>query len=400
MPPISDPSAGLATGVITQQVTLHGLLTKVQSDALALTMDGLIVAVAAVYVVASVTLRRRGRRWRIGQTILFLSGLLAVFAALGSGLAAYDDGDIRAHVVQHVVLMMVAPPLLVLGRPLVLAAQAAPRPLQLQLVRLSGATTLRVLSGGAGWALFYGSMVLYFLTPIFALSVRDDTFHEATHAWFLVVGLCFWFGLVGEAAARRSAATRLAAVVAGMSVETALGLALLMWPRPLSPVDTLARTHTAGQILWISCMLVSGTASAGLLVEWAAADERAVRRLERRPAAEPQPATPAAPSVGARRPRLVIADRMPGSGRSRHRLARDHGATDRIRVGHKLERRARELGHPEAVVDAEHVAVVLGKVQRMAAEPPGGRQGSVTQCECDSAAPTEKHAGHPRGPHR
>jgi cytochrome c oxidase assembly factor CtaG len=86
-----------------------------------------VVALGAAYVIGVRRLHARGRSWPASRTAAFLSGLVVVLVATESGLAAYDRVLYSLHVVQHVLLGMVAPLLLVLGAPITLALQAGSR---------------------------------------------------------------------------------------------------------------------------------------------------------------------------------------------------------------------------------------------------------------------------------
>src|SRR5687767_347620 len=79
---------------------------------------------------------RRGRRWPVGRSAAFGAGLATMAVATLSGLARYDTVLFSAHVVQHLLLGMVAPLLLALGAPVTLALQASDRPTQRGLLRL------------------------------------------------------------------------------------------------------------------------------------------------------------------------------------------------------------------------------------------------------------------------
>jgi putative copper resistance protein D len=274
------------------------LLTYFQTSDATLVVDGLLTVVAVTYFVGvgAVGRHRRPLRlegptgpgdrggWPAGQTACFVAGLLCIFVAVGSGLAAYDDLNPSAHMVQHALLMMVGAPLLVAGQPLVLLAQAGPRSVQRAVVRTTGSRWAAVLTGPVAWILYFGSMAGYLLTPLYADSVRDQAVHDAVHAWFLMVGCLYWTGVLGPDgyAHRRSLVRRAVAVMAGMPVEAALGLALVIWPWPLAPGYTLAATHAAGQVFWMTAMVTGGVAVAALVHRWIVTDERRVRRLDER----------------------------------------------------------------------------------------------------------------------
>jgi putative copper resistance protein D len=256
----------------------------VQDDWLSLTVDAVLALLALFYLRRVQRLGGRGRHWPRARTVDFLGGLVCIWIAVGSGLAAYDNVNPSAHVVQHVLLMMVAAPLLVAGQPAVLLAQASSRSLQRTVVRATGSRAAALFTGPTAWLVYYVSMPVYFLTGLYALSVRISAFHDACHGWFLLVGCLFWSGIVGPEGrrGRRSPAARLAWVIAGFPVELALGLALLVWPYPLAPGNTLAATHAAGVVFWVASMAISGVALIYLFHRWMVDDERHALRVDRR----------------------------------------------------------------------------------------------------------------------
>lgn len=281
-----------------------------RTDPFALAVDGLLVIVAVAYGVGTGRARRAGwpevqgrGRWTPVIFASFLGGLLALFAALGSGLAQYQRAQPSVAVAQHVLLMMVAPPLLVLGRPAEawtgLVGRGRARRATLDETRHRGpsgpgtrprrpgsaapvcAAVLGRARGVSSWALYYGSMGAFFLTAAFAASLRDPVLLDGTQVGFLAVGALFWWGLTspprGPGVApgeHRCYAFRIGAVAGGMPIETAVGLALVLWPRPLAPGETLVATHSAGLLLWLASMLTSGVALAVILVQWCIDDSR------------------------------------------------------------------------------------------------------------------------------
>ena len=80
-------------------------------------VTGFVVAVAGLYLWGVLRVRRRhpARPWPLPRTALFLGGLAVVVIATESGIGSYDDVLFWDHMVQHLLLLMVAPPLLVLG---------------------------------------------------------------------------------------------------------------------------------------------------------------------------------------------------------------------------------------------------------------------------------------------
>jgi putative membrane protein len=274
----TTPSGPLALGIVVGHPS---------ATAFALVADALVVAAAGLYVAG---VWRRGREgaghWSPWRVASFLGGLVCTYVAVGSGLAHYTARP-SVVVVQHVLLMMAAPPLLVLGRPKVVLAGVRSR--QADPACDPKMTPSRGRGRGRGrglgvWTLYYGSMAAFFLTPLFPRSLHDPALLDGSELWFTAVGLAFSAYVVGStgttATGRPIYWSRIVAVLAGAPVETAVGLALLLWPRPLAAGVSLGTTHTAGLVLWAGGMLTSGLALAYVLGLWCLDDMRRGTQLD------------------------------------------------------------------------------------------------------------------------
>lgn len=139
--------------------------------------------------------RRIAGRWPIRRTASFLAGVVCVVLALQSGIDAYDDRMLSVHMVQHMLLLLVAPPLLLGGRPAVLALRSlSPRP------RRSFAHVLDSTRRYTGpipvLAFFGGVVVLTHLPSFYNATLRDPALHNCEHALYLVAGLLMWSPLL------------------------------------------------------------------------------------------------------------------------------------------------------------------------------------------------------------
>src|SRR5690606_25775765 len=97
------------------------LFTAVEPDWIALAIAA---ALASAYLAGVVRLRRRGDAWSWTRTVPFLLGCLAFAWVMSGGPAAYGRFRFDAHMVQHMAMMMVVPPLWVLGGPVTLLWRA------------------------------------------------------------------------------------------------------------------------------------------------------------------------------------------------------------------------------------------------------------------------------------
>ena len=285
----------LVADAISPPIQLHTLLTGFRlgggqdwSSDVALVLQ---VTAVTLYLTGVYRLRRRGRRWPVGRTVAFLSGVIVLFVALVSGLAAYDDTNFSAHVVQHLLLMMAGPPLLAMGAPLTLALQALPRRGQSRLARVLHSRPVGVATAPLVAAtLYYSSMWVDMQSSFYPFSLRHPLAHDASHLVMFTLGCLFWWPVVGrdEMARRPHPAVRLAMIALGMPFESFLAIALMSVTSPVAPQHTLADTHNGGSIFWIGAMSVTAVAVLVAAAGWMRTDERDARRADRTDS-EPDP---------------------------------------------------------------------------------------------------------------
>jgi putative membrane protein len=138
---------------------------------------------------------RREGRWRAQA---FYLGLFALLVALEPPLDRLADRLFWAHMLQHMLLQMVVPPLLLLGGPWLQVWLVVPLSARRWLGRgLVRSRLLRVLSRiltppWVAWLLFLGAIAISHLPAVFDYALRHDAFHESEHAVFLALGLLFW----------------------------------------------------------------------------------------------------------------------------------------------------------------------------------------------------------------
>ncbi len=142
--------------------------------------------------------QRRERRWRAQA---FYAGLVAVVIAVEPPLDRYADKLFWAHMAQHMLLQMVAPPLIVLGAPWLLLWRPFPlgirRPASRWILHSRGALPLRGAARVLGSApvalvLFFGVIAVSHLPVVFDFALGNTTFHELEHMLFLALGVLFW----------------------------------------------------------------------------------------------------------------------------------------------------------------------------------------------------------------
>src|SRR5215469_1630071 len=144
-------------------------------------------------------------RWR---AVCFFLGLLALWIALASPIDALDDFLLSAHMLQHFILMSIAPPLLVLGAPLVPMLRGLPR----WMIRgLRPVFASRAVHGIAhalahpavAWLVMNIAYLGWHVPQAFELTLRSEAWHNTEHMCFLFTSIAFWWVVVEPWPSRR-----------------------------------------------------------------------------------------------------------------------------------------------------------------------------------------------------
>jgi cytochrome c oxidase assembly factor CtaG len=281
---MSMPSATL--GVLSPPVTLHGLLFGFQSGLISFVALGLDLCAVAWYLACRHRLSDRGRHWPASRAVTFVLGVLTIVIATESGLASYDDSVFTMHVIQHLLLMNVAPILLALGAPMTLALQASRRRTQQRLLRLLHSRVVETVTFPVVAAIItYVTMIVYFLTPVYVFSEQHPLIHDLFHLHFLIAGCIYWWPVVGldPSRWRLSYPARLGYLASGIPVNAILGVALTNQRISIdTAIHTVADTHAGGAILWGGGELLIVAALGVMFVQWSNFDRRESGRLDRR----------------------------------------------------------------------------------------------------------------------
>jgi cytochrome c oxidase assembly factor CtaG len=169
------------------------------------------LAVAAgVYLVGwAVLARRMPERFGAARAAAFLGGLAALAVAVCSPVDALATHLLQAHMIQHLLLMVVAPPLLWLGAPVAPLLLGLPRPARRAIAAGLAARPLRPLLRALGdpraaWLLFIAAFWLWHVPALYELALRSDVWHHVEHACFFATALGFWRPVISAWPARRA----------------------------------------------------------------------------------------------------------------------------------------------------------------------------------------------------
>lgn len=231
-----------------------------------------------------------------GRSAAFFAGLATIAVALMSGIARYDTTLFSLHMVQHLLLMMVAAPLLVFSAPVTqLLRAASPRIRQGWLIPVLHSTPIEalghpVVAGLTFTVVVWGSH----FTPLFNVALEDPGVHDLEHVAFLTAAMLFWWPVIGADPARRRMPfpVRSLYLLLQVPVNSFLGMAFVFAPAPLyahyaslgSPygITALADQQLAGGIMWLIGDVVFIGAILGIVAAWMRHEERDAPAAERR----------------------------------------------------------------------------------------------------------------------
>jgi putative membrane protein len=249
-----------------------------------------LAAAAALYVRGSI---RAGAGWSRLRTASFLAGLGALALALMSGIDRYAEQLLSVHMVQHLLLALIAPALLLAGAPVRLALATGSRRLRRRLAAALGSRPGRALAHPlTGCALFTATILLTHLTGIFELALGDPAIHGVEHAAYFWSGLLLLAPLIAADPVPHAPAplARFAWLMAAMSAMAVPGALLALsrhvyYPHYLATSHALGRSALADQQVGGAIMWIGGTLPMFALALWIAlaamlAEERRQRRRD------------------------------------------------------------------------------------------------------------------------
>jgi len=263
------------------------------------TVDLVSVVLVAVGVVYAVGVRRfgalhPGQGWSVRRTAAFMAGLAVALVSLDTFIGVYDRELFYVHMIQHLMLIMVAAPLLAMGAPADLLERAT-----------AGSTGRRVRAGlGSRAAEFVAHPIVDFvlyavlipvahLTSFYNSAVTSAALNDVEHLLFLAVGYLFWRHVVAIEPSRHplSPPLRLIYLALAVPVDTFTGLTLASASHELFPaLSDFHRTwgpgpvldlHMGGAIMWVGGDTLMFFAMIPCAILWMRYEEQRAREIDR-----------------------------------------------------------------------------------------------------------------------
>jgi len=240
------------------------------------------VVAAALYAWGLVRVRRAGRAFPTTAIGAFVAGLAVVAASIAGPMDDLADDSLAWHMAQHLALVSLAAPLLLLGAPHRLALAALPARPAASLARVLNSTVVRVLTNPVvAWAQF--AVVLYgtHFSPLYEAALENEAIHACEHALYLGSAILFWVPLLAVAPAPHAPPhpVRLLALFLALPMSAFLGFAFyvnrtVLYAHYASRPDALADQANAGVVMWLAGGVPLFLAMLWCVVDWGTRERR------------------------------------------------------------------------------------------------------------------------------
>lgn len=232
-------------------------------------------------------------RWQVWRMASFMVGLFVIALALLSGIDAYADELLSMHVLEHMLLILAAPVLVLWGAPVRLALIASPPVARHAIAGLLRSRTVRLLTRPAcGFALFTVVVLGTHLTSVYEAALRDPLLHACEHAAYFWTGVLFLAPILGSDPVphRPGAIARFSWLMAAMVVMSIPAGVFLFdghvrYPFYLAPAralhtSALADQRSAGMLMLVGGGLVMGALAIVIAMGAMIAEERRQQRRD------------------------------------------------------------------------------------------------------------------------
>jgi putative membrane protein len=232
----------------------------------------------------------RGRGVPSWRAAAFAGGIVALAVALLSPIDALGEALFSAHMVQHLMLIIIAAPLLVLGAPLHAMLWALPSPMRRRTARWwTGAPALRAATRALSapvlvWGLHVATLWFWHLPGPYGWALRSEAVHALEHACFVGTAVLFWWIVIQPSGRRRMSYGAAVLYVAAAALQSGVLGALLTFSA--SPwyashaastrawgLSALEDQQLAGLIMWVPMGVVYVVAAAVSFVLWLRTDQ-------------------------------------------------------------------------------------------------------------------------------
>jgi len=273
-----------------------------QPDALTL---ALLIISLLLYLKGVRILHSRGDRWPLGRTISFVIGILIVNYAVNGAIGVYSHFGFSYHMIEHMILGMIAPIALVLGAPITLALRTLPAGRDSEeegprniLIRFLHSRYAKFMTNPVvALLIFDGSLFALYFTGLFGTLMGSHLGHLFMNLHFLLAGALFFHVIVGvdPNPNRPPNVVRMVILFAAMSIHAFFSIALMSATtlmdggyytsigNPLN-LDLLENQYAGGAIGWAMGEIPILIALTAAFIQWMREDKKETERIDRKAA--------------------------------------------------------------------------------------------------------------------
>ncbi len=240
-----------------------------------------VVLVGILYAEGLRSAAARGRPYPKPRAVAFAGGLAAVAVALGGPVEAYADVLLSVHMAQHLLLTLVAAPLLALGAPVSLALRSSV-PVRRPVLAVVRSRPARVLAHPlVAWVAFGAGMFAVHFTALYEAALASPWIHALEHVLFLALGWLFWAPVVardGAPGVRLSEPVRMLYLATAAPLQALLALAIVSASAPLYPhyaklpgrprEAAVVDQGLAGVVMWLAGAMILTIALLLVATSW------------------------------------------------------------------------------------------------------------------------------------
>ena len=291
---LAVPTSALAHGGPVPPPSFPGVLLEWRMEPIVL-LGLAVAAIGWVMLARRVATRHPGHPHPASRSAAFLGGLAVLALALLSPIEAYEGQLFSVHMLQHMLLELVAAPLLLLGAPATLALRAATPRVRGRLLAVLHSPIAAVISFPLlAWVLFAAVNWGWHFSSLYDQALETPWLHDLQHLTFLGAALLFWLPVVGADPVRWRLPhpVRLFYLFLAMPQNSFLGIALMsapaaLYPHYLSNVRDWGPTpavdqSVGGMLMWVGGDVVFLLAMGLVVAAWVRAEDRRTARADAR----------------------------------------------------------------------------------------------------------------------
>ncbi len=207
------------------------------------------------------------------QMWYFLGGLFVIFVALQSPIDTYADNAFWVHMIQHLLLILAVPPLLLLGTPAAFLHPLTRKPVLFAVMRA-------LVNPGAAWLISTGAFLIWHIPSLYNAAVLDARIHALEHFCFLATAILFWWPVYSPLPElpRLSRANKVGYLALSCQPNVVLGAVLVFAPHAfygvyagalrLGSISPLVDQQAGGAIMWVPGNMVYLAIMSKLFYDW------------------------------------------------------------------------------------------------------------------------------------